>query len=67
MIREYILLAVGCVALGIVFAILILVISQRMGIDFIYDSLWVLAIPAILSLTINIGLLELYRKFRKRK
>jgi len=67
MVREYIFLASGCVAVGVAITFIVLTICQRLGIDIINEYLWVLAIPAVLALIINIALLELYRKFRKRK
>ena len=67
MIREYIFLAVGCVAVGVVIAFIILVVSQRLGINIMGENMWVLAIPALVALILNIILLELYRKFRRRK
>ena len=67
MVREYIFLAAGCAAVGVVITFIVLGVSRRLGIDVIGESLWVLAIPAVLSVTLNILLLELYRKFRKKK
>ena len=66
MIREYIFLAAGCISVGIILSLIVLVVNQRLGIDFLGEYLWVLAIPAVLSLTLNILLLEIYRKFRKK-
>ena len=66
MVREYIFLAAGCIAVGVVITFLVLGISVRLGID-INKNLWMLAMPAVLSLALNILLLELYRKFWKRK
>ncbi len=63
---EYIFLAVGCVVVGVVVTFVVLGASVRLGIN-IEENLWVLAIPAVFSLTLNILLLELYRKFRKKK
>ena len=51
---------------GVVLTFLVLVISVRRGID-INENLWVLAIPTVLSLLLNIALLELYHKYRKTK
>ena len=67
MVMEYIILASGCVAVGIVITFVVLAITQRLGINIIDEHIWVLAIPAVLSLILNIVLLELYRKYRKRK
>ena len=66
MVREYIFLASGCVAVGLVIILIGLAICRRLGIN-IDENLWVVAIPAVLSLFLNVFLLELYRKFRKRK
>ena len=66
MVREYIFLAVSCVAVGVVLIIITLGVSVRLGID-INKNFWVVAIPVVLSLILNIALLELYHKYRKRK
>ena len=66
MIREYILLAVGCVVVGVVLTVVVIGVCVRLGID-IEENFWVLGIPTVLSLLLNILFLELYRKFRKRK
>ena len=65
MFKEYIILAVGCVAVGVVLTFVVLGVCLRLGID-IEENFWVLAIPAVLSIILNIALLELYRKYRKR-
>jgi len=66
MVGEYIFLAAGCVVVGVVITFVVLGVSVRLGIS-IEENLWVLAIPAVFSLILNISLLELYRKYRKRK
>ncbi len=66
MIREYIFLASGCIAVGVLITFVVLGASQRLGID-LDKNLWGLAIPLVVSLVLNIALLELYRKFRKKK
>ncbi len=66
MVKEYIFLAGSCVTVGIVLTFVVIGVCVRLGID-INENLWVVAIPAVLSLALNILLLELYRKFRKRK
>ena len=67
MIRDYIILAVGCTVVGMVIAFFVLMVSLRMGINVFREDMWVLGIPAVLAIIINIGLLELYRKFRVNK
>ncbi|MBI3040212.1 MAG: hypothetical protein HYY80_00890 [Chloroflexi bacterium] len=66
MVGEYIFLASGCVTVGVVLTLVVLGVSVRLGIS-IEENLWVVAIPAVLSLTLNITLLELYRKYRSKK
>jgi len=66
MVGEYIFLASGCVVVGVVLTFVVLGVSVRLGIS-IEENLWVLAIPAVFSLILNISLVELYRKYRKRK
>jgi hypothetical protein len=66
MVKEYIFLASGCVAVGVVIVFVVLAACQRLGIN-IEKNLWVLAIPAVLAIILNIILLELYHRFRKRK
>jgi len=65
-VREYIFLAVGCVGAGVVITFVVLGVCQRFGIN-IDEHLWVVAIPAVLTLILNVTLLEIYRKFRKKK
>ena len=66
MVKEYIFLALGSIAVGVVIIFIVLAVTVRMDID-INENLWVLAIPAVIALVVNIVLLELYRKFRKKK
>ncbi len=65
MVRDYIILAAGCLSLGIIITFIVLWISQRLGID-INENWWIVAIPVVLSLIINIILVEIYHRFRKR-
>ena len=67
MIKEYIFLAAGCVAVGVVITFIVLGVSLRLGINIMGESLWVLGIPAVLSVILNVILLEIYRKLRKQK
>jgi hypothetical protein len=66
MVREYIFLAAGCVSVGVVITFIVLGVCQRLGIN-IDEHLWIVTIPAVLSLFLNVALLEIYRKFRKRR
>jgi len=67
MIRDYIILAVSCFIIGVVIALATITVSLRMDIDILGEYIWILAIPAVLAVGINVALLELYRKFRKKK
>ena len=62
---EYIFLAAGCAAVGVVVTFVVLGVCQRLDID-INKHVWVLAIPLVVALVLNIGLLELWRKWRRR-
>lgn len=53
-------------AVGIVLTFIVLGVCQRLGIN-IDENMWVVAIPAVLSLFLNITALELYHKFWKKK
>ena len=65
MVAEYIVLAAGCAAVGIIVTFVVLSVSQALGID-IDRNLWVLGIPVVVALLLNIGLLEVWRKWRRR-
>ena len=66
MVREYIILATGCASVGVVITFVVLGVCQRLGID-IGENLWAVAIPVVLSLILNVSLLELYHKYKKSK
>ncbi len=61
----YIYLAAGCSILGTLFTLLTLLICQHLAVD-IGKNLWVLAIPVGLTIIINITIVELYTKFKKK-
>jgi ABC-type multidrug transport system permease subunit len=63
---EYIFLAAGCVSLGIIITFIVLGVCQRFGIN-IEQHWWIVAIPVVLSLVVNVTLVEIYRKLRKSK
>ena len=67
MIRDYIILAVGCFFVAVVIALATIAFSIRSGINILGENAWLLAIPAILAIVINITLIELYHKFKKKK
>jgi hypothetical protein len=61
----YIYLAAGCSVLGTLFTFLTLLVCQHYGIE-IGKNVWVLAIPAFLTIIINITIVELYSRFKKK-
>jgi hypothetical protein len=65
MVRQYIILAVGCVVAGIVITFVMLAVCQRLDVN-IEQNLWVVAIPAVLSVLLNVGVLEIYHAYRRK-
>jgi hypothetical protein len=65
-ILEIIYFAVGCAALGIVFAFILVFACQYLHID-IYKHLWLLLLPLVLSISLNIMFIELYGKYSRKK
>ncbi len=66
MFKEYIFLAAGCVSVGIIATFVVLGVSARLGID-IGKHLWIVALPAAFSLFLNVTVLEIYRRWRRRR
>jgi hypothetical protein len=62
---AYIYLAVGSGFLGVVLTFLLLGICQYYAVD-IYKNIWLLLIPLLLAITLNICFIELYRKYKKK-
>jgi len=63
---EIIYFAVGCAALGVLFAFILVFVCQYLSID-IYKHLWLLLIPLILSISLNILAIELYGRYKRKK
>ncbi len=61
LILVYIYLATSVVFLGTGITFALLTICWRLGIE-ITRHYWLLSIPPLLSLALNVGLIELYRK-----
>ena len=62
---EYIFLAAGCMFLGVLITFAVLAACARFNYP-IDEHWWVVAVPVILSLILNITFVELYRKFRSK-
>jgi hypothetical protein len=60
----YVYLAVGCGFLGVLITYVTLFICYYLGID-ISKNLWIITIPIVLAVTLNIFLIELYSRFKK--
>jgi hypothetical protein len=65
-ILELVYFAVGCAALGIIFAFILVFVLQYLEID-VYKHLFLLLIPLVLSISLNIAIIELYGKYKRRK
>jgi hypothetical protein len=65
LVMTYVFLAVFSVIFGIVLVFVVLLACQYLGID-ISKNWWILAIPVTLAVTLNIVLIELYDKYKKR-
>ena len=62
---TFVYLAIGCGTVGIIITFIVIWACRHFAID-IQENLWVLAIPATLSILLNIGFLELYRKYKRK-
>ena len=67
MVRDYIILASGCFLVGVAIALVTVVISIRLRLDILCENAWMLAMPALLAVIINIDLQELIHKFKTKK
>ena len=63
---EIIYFAVGCAGLGILFAFIMVFVLQYMHIN-VYKHLWLLLVPLVLSISINIAAIELYGRYKRKK
>jgi hypothetical protein len=61
---SYVYLAVGSLALGIIITFIMLFICQVLAVD-INRNLWLISIPIILAIALNIWFIELYDRYRK--
>ena len=63
LVMIYIYLALGCAALGALITFVMVALVQYFHIDF-WENLWLLAIPLVLSVTLNVIFIELYLKHK---
>jgi len=66
MVRDYIIIATSSFVIGVVIALAIVSVAVRTGLN-LGENLWILAVPAILAIILNIILIEIYRKWKGRK
>ncbi len=66
MIADLIALAIGCGVIGLVVTYIVLYAIRRFNID-ITQNWWIVAIPVVVAVLLNVCLIELYRKFWKRQ
>jgi hypothetical protein len=62
---DYIFLAIGSGVIGIVILVIVLFVCLHFNID-ITQNVWVLAIPVVLAVFLNILFIELYQKYKKK-
>jgi len=58
-------LAIGCAALGILITVILIIVCQYFGID-LAQNLWLISLPIVIAIGLNIGFIELYDRFRKK-
>ncbi|MBN1376183.1 MAG: hypothetical protein JXA01_08520 [Dehalococcoidia bacterium] len=61
----YIYLAVGCGMLGVVFTYVMLLVCLYFSVD-VARNLWIIVIPIVLAVSLNIFLIELFSRTRKK-
>lgn len=62
----YLYLAIASGIFGAILVFVMLFISQYFGIDLL-ENWWLLVVPVTLAVTLNVVLVELYRKYRSKK
>ena len=66
MILELLYLATASAFFGTIFTIILLLVCWALNVDLSTNS-WVLGIPALVAVALNIFLIEMYHKHKKRK
>ena len=62
---EYIYLAIGSGILGMMITFIVILVCQYLSID-IFEHLWLVAVPIVLSLFLNVAIIEVYHKIKKK-
>jgi hypothetical protein len=63
---EMIFLAVVTGILGVIITFILIFVCQYFDIDML-KNIWLLAIPVVLAVALNIWFIELYHKYKKKK
>ena len=61
----FVALATGCAGLGILMTFVLLMACRHFGID-LTQNLWLITLPIVIAIALNILYLELYDKFKKK-
>lgn len=61
----YVFLAMGSIGLGIILSFVVVFACQYFGID-IFENLWILTLPLIIAVIVNICFIELYTRYKKK-
>ena len=67
MARDYILIAAVSLVVGLVAVIFVITLGMRAGLRIMGDDIWVLVLPAVFAIILNIILLEIYHRFKRKK
>lgn len=65
LVLTYVYLAASSFGVGVILVLVMLGVCSALDVD-VLQNIWVLAIPVVLTLIINVLLIELYNKIRKR-
>ena len=65
LVMVYIYLAAGSASLGALITFVMVVLVQHFKMD-LWENLWLLAIPLVLSVTLNVLFIELFHKYRNK-
>ena len=65
MVAQLIYLAVSSAIFGVIITFIVLYVCQYFGID-ISRHWWIVAVPVVLAVVLNVCLVELFRKYKKR-
>ncbi len=61
----YVSLAVGCAGLGVILTLVLLMLCQYFQVD-LTRNLWLISLPIVLTVALNIWFIELYDRIKKK-